>query len=295
MALLDDIATATGCHLSLVDAEALSTFKGGGKAWIFQPENVQKFIDVTRVLSDEKIVFEIIGRGSNTLISDGVCNTVLINTKALNGVKTEGRLVYCECGANLSKVISECRKSALGGLEFLSGVPCSVGGAIKMNAGAFGSQIGDYIYKLQILNVDCVNGGKITMTETSKDELRLSYRNGVDSIVVGAVLLLNEKDEERSLKEAKRYLSFRHKKQPCLPSLGSVFKNGREASGKLIEECGLKGIGRGGARISGTHANFIVNEGGASAADYLYLVELCKKRVYEAKGVRLEEEFVLIK
>ena len=259
------------------------------------PESKEKLIEIVRVLSDENMRFSMLGKGSNTLISDGICESVLISTKALNKVKIDGNFAVCECGAPINDVISEGRKNGLGRLEFLSGVPCSVGGAAKMNAGAFGAQIGDYIYKTHILNLDCANCDKIETQEIRNEDLHFSYRRGVGGVVLDVVLQLDAKPLEKSISEAKRYLSFRRKKQPSLPSLGSVFKNGEIASGKLIENCSLKGEKRGGARISEKHANFIVNEGGASAEDYLYLVELCKKRVYENTGVLLEEEFVPIK
>ncbi len=289
------IATQTDCKLYLADARQISTFRGGGKAWVFEPESTGKLIEIVHALSDENIGFSMLGKGSNTLISDGICSSVLISTRALDGVKTDGNFAVCRCGTPISKVISEGRKRGLGGLEFLSGVPCSIGGAVKMNAGAFGAQIGDYIHKMRVLNLDCVNKSKIVVQEINAEDLHFSYRRGVDGIVLDAELKLEEKSAEKSINDAKRYISFRRKKQPSLPSLGSVFKNGSEASGKLIENCALKGEKRGGARISEKHANFIVNEGGASAEDYLYLVELCKKRVYENAGVLLEEEFVLIK
>lgn len=295
MDLKNYIASETNCKLYLAEAKQISTFKGGGKAYVFIPESVEKLIEIVRVLSDENMRIFMLGKGSNTLISDGICESILISTKALNSVKTDGEFAFCECGAPMNDVISEGRKHGLGGLEFLSGVPCSIGGAVKMNAGAFGAQICDYIHKIRVLNLDCVNKSKIVVQEINAEDLRFSYRRGVDGIVLDAELKLDEKSAEKSINDAKRYISFRRKKQPNLPSLGSVFKNGSEASGKLIENCALKGEKRGGARISEKHANFIVNEGGASAEDYLYLVELCKKRVYENAGVLLEEEFVLIK
>ncbi len=289
------IAIQTDCKFYLADAKQISTFRGGGKAWIFEPESVEKLIEIVLVLSDENIDFFMLGKGSNTLISDGICDSVLISTRALDGVKIDGNFAVCECGAPINEVISEGRKRGVGGLEFLSGVPCSVGGAVKMNAGAFGAQISDYIYKMRVLNLDCAGKIKIEVQEINAEDLHFGYRRGASGIVLDAELKLDEKSAEKSISEAKRHISFRRKKQPSLPSLGSVFKNGKEASGKLIENCALKGEKRGGARISEKHANFIVNEGGASAEDYLYLVELCKKRVYEKAGVLLEEEFVLIK
>lgn len=294
MDIKEYVARETDCGFYLADAGQISTFKGGGKAWVFQPDSIEKLIEIARVLKEENVEFYILGKGSNTLISDGICSDVLISTKALNRVRIDGNFAVCECGASVRKVVEEGRKSCLGGLEFLSGVPCSVGGALKMNAGAFGAQIGDYIYKMRVLNLDCDNKCKIEVKEINADDLHFSYRRGASGIVLDAVLKLGKKSAAKSISEAREFLSKRREKQPALPSLGSTFKNGKIPSGKLIDDCGLKGVKKGGARVSEKHANFIVNEGGASASDYLYLVELCKKRVYEMTGVKMVEEFVEI-
>lgn len=295
MGKIEHISKEQNCESFIADAKQISTFKGGGKAWVFVPQSIEKLVELVRVLYGEKVSFYMLGKGSNTLINDGVCESVLISTKALGKVEICGDFAFCECGASVANVISEGRKNGLGGLELLSGVPCSIGGALKMNAGAFGAQIGDYIYKIRILNLDCANCGKIEVQEICGEDAHFSYRRGAGGIVLDAVLRLYKKDKEKSINEARRYLSFRRKKQPCLPSLGSVFKNGKIPSGKLIDECGLKGAKIGGARVSEMHANFIVNEGGASACDYLALASECKKIVYEKTGVLLEEEFVVIR
>lgn len=295
MDIKEYVARETGCGFYLADAREISTFKGGGKALIFQPESTEKLIEIVRVFKEENVAFHMLGKGSNTLVSDGICCDVMISTKALSKVRIEGDFAVCECGASVRKVVEEGRKRCLGELEFLSGVPCSVGGALKMNAGAFGAQIGDYVYKMRVLNLDYDKKGKIEVKEINADDLHFSYRRGAIGVVLEAVLRLGKKNVEKSISEAREFLSKRREKQPALPSLGSTFKNGKIPSGKLIDDCGLKGVKKGGARISEKHANFIVNEGGASASDYLYLVELCKKRVYETTGVKMEEEFVEVK
>lgn len=295
MGKIEHIAKEQNCESYIADAKQISTFKGGGKAWVFVPQSIEKLIELARVFCDEKVPFYMLGKCSNTLINDGVCESVLISTKALGKVEICGDFAFCESGASVANLISEGRKNGLGGLEFLSGVPCSIGGALKMNAGAFGAQIGDYVCKMRILSLDCVKNRTIEVQEICSENLHFSYRRGACGIVLDAMLRLDKKDTEKSINEARRYLSFRRKKQPCLPSLGSVFKNGKIPSGKLIDECGLKGRKIGGARVSEVHANFIVNEGGASAEDYLALASECKKNVYEKTGVLLEEEFVVIR
>lgn len=295
MSIIGHIAKELNCESFIADATRLSTFKGGGKAWVFQPENIEKLVEIVRVFYDEKVPFFMLGKGSNTLIADGICDSALISTAMLCDVEIKDDCVRCQCGASLANIIKEGRKHSLGGLEFLSGVPCSIGGAVRMNAGAFSTQTADYICKIRLLNADYENCNVITVDEICADDLRFGYRKGVDGILLDVVLKLRPKSAEESIKEAKRYISYRRKKQPSLPSLGSVFKNGKVPSGKLIDECGLKGRKIGGAKVSEIHANFIVNEGGASADDYLALVSECKRAVYEKTGETLSEEFVFVK
>lgn len=276
-------------------AREISTFKGGGSAYVFMPENVEKLIKITHILREENLPFSLLGNGSNTLISDGFCKSILISTRRLDGVRVQGTRVVCGAGASMARVAKEGRKHAIVGLEFLSGVPCSVGGAIKMNAGAFGAQTADYIDKIGILTADFDNNKSIVLKEIDASDCDFAYRKGVDDIVAYVILNLKRGDLQNAEEEAKRNLLLRREKQPSLPSLGSVFKNGEAPSGKLIEKCALKGVRKGGAKISEKHANFIVNIGGATASDYLYLVDECKQRVYKEFGIQLQEEFVLIK
>jgi len=292
------IKSQIGVYGAWKSAKEISTFKGGGQAFVFYPQSVEKAVELIGVLREENVTFSMLGSGSNTLVCDGNCRQVLVCLKGLCGVKIEGEKVVCEGGASVAKITFEGRKRGLGGLEFLSGVPCTLGGALKMNAGAFSSQIGDYATKIDILNLDCANCDKNRtqnrIREVSVNSKDLAYRKGVDGIVLKAELKLAKKSGEQSVNEAREYLRKRQEKQPSLPSLGSVFKNGKIPSGKLIDDCGLKGVKIGGAQVSQKHANFIVNVGGASAKDYLTLASLCKKEVFEKFGILLEEEFVTI-
>mgnify|MGYP002515294984 FL=1 len=298
MDIKEYIKSQIGVYGAWKSAKEISTFKGGGQAFVFYPQSVEKAVELIGVLREENVTFSMLGSGSNTLVCDGNCRQVLVCLKGLCGVKIEGEKVVCEGGASVAKITFEGRKRGLGGLEFLSGVPCTLGGALKMNAGAFSSQIGDYATKIDILNLDCANCDKNRtqnrIREVSVNSKDLAYRKGVDGIVLKAELKLAKKSGEQSVNEAREYLRKRQEKQPSLPSLGSVFKNGKIPSGKLIDDCGLKGVKIGGAQVSQKHANFIVNVGGASAKDYLTLASLCKKEVFEKFGILLEEEFVTI-
>ena len=329
------------------NAREISTYKGGGDAVVARPDSVEKLCECVALLKDEKVKFAMLAKGSNTLVSDGLCETALIDTKGLKDVEICGEYAYALCGASVRKVVEKGREKGLCGLEFLSGAPCSIGGAVKMNASAFLTQTSDYIDELYILNLDCANCGEIEMgNEKCKtqdllsvgnhksqdllpadiqktqdfsigvngeffeytgigeliekgvvsvvkgDKIDWGYRKGAGGIILGAKMKLIRAKAGESQRLARFYLEKRREKQPALPSLGSVFKNGNIASGKLIEECALKGMKIGGAMISEKHANFVVNVGGGSASDYVLLANECKRRVFERFGVELEEEYV---
>lgn len=329
------------------NAREISTYKGGGDAVVARPDSVEKLCECVALLKAEKVKFAMLAKGSNTLVSDGLCETALIDTKGLKDVEICGEYAYALCGSSIRKVVEKGREKGLCGLEFLSGAPCSVGGAVKMNASAFLTQTSDYVDELYILNLDCANCSEIEMgnkrcksqdllsfgNHKSQDllpayiqktqdfsigvngeffeytgigeliekgvvrlvkgsEIGWGYRKGAGGIILGTKMKLIRSKAGESQRLARFYLEKRREKQPALPSLGSVFKNGKIASGKLIEECALKGMKIGGAMISEKHANFVVNVGGGSASDYVLLANECKRRVFERFGVELEEEYV---
>ncbi len=290
-----DVSRLCKCKYSLKNAREISTFKGGGNAVVFEPENALKLCELVGVLQEENIAYRMLGYGSNMLISDGICKNVLISTRNICDIKIEGKTLFCGCGASMASAIKASHERGLCALEFLCGVPCSVGGAVRMNAGAFGAQTADYLTKIDILTPDYANCDKFHIQETDAHKYAIGYRKGVCDIVVGATFKLKKQPLKQTQETTKKYMTYRRERQPMQPSLGSVFMNGEISAGKLIEGCGLKGHKSGGACISEKHANFIVNVGGASASDYLYLVDLCKERVLDVFGVLLQEEFVLVK
>lgn len=321
MSLLRDLQI----DFNVKNARELSTYKGGGDAIVVRPESVEKLCETIEVFKREKIEFAMLAKGSNTLIPDGLCDRILIDTRSLDKVEIKKDRAYALSGASVRKVMMEGRSKGLCGLEFLSGVPCSVGGAIKMNASAFLTQTKDYIDEIYILNADIANLGKMNNRKTmskrqdfisetnddffeetgigslvekgvicvkKSDEIGWGYRCGEGGIILGAKMKLKCCILGESERAAKVYFEKRRAKQPSLPSLGSTFKNGKIPSGKLIEDCRLKGVKAGGAQISKMHANFIVNTGNGNASDYLKLANECKRRVFETFGITLEEEFV---
>lgn len=321
MSLLRDLQI----DFNVKNARELSTYKGGGDAIVVRPESVEKLCETVEVFKREKIEFAMLAKGSNTLIPDGLCDRIFIDTRSLDKVEIKKDRAYALSGASVRKVMTEGRSKGLCGLEFLSGVPCSVGGAIKMNASAFLTQTKDYIDEIYILNADIAKFGKMNnrrtmskrqdfISETNddffeetgigslvekgvicvkkSDEIGWGYRCGEGGIILGAKMKLKWCISGESERAAKVYFEKRRAKQPSLPSLGSTFKNGKIPSGKLIEDCRLKGVKAGGAQISEMHANFIVNTGSGNASDYLKLANECKRRVFETFGITLEEEFV---
>lgn len=300
-----DISKQLAIQGKYKSAKELSTLKAGGIAYTFMPTTIKEVVILIAYLTKHDIPFALLGGGSNTLISDGICKMALVDLKQLNGVKRTGGTLSALAGTPISTIINEGRKHQLGGLEFLSGIPARLGGAIRMNAGAFSSQTADYLHTIDILSLDnaicdkfsldsiCSNYQDFITTVTPQKQA-LSYRQGIDKIILSATLKLDKINKQNSIKKSHDYLNIRKQTQPPQPSLGCVFKNSRIPSGKLIEECGLKGYKKGGAMISDVHANFIVNLFDATANDYLTLKDIAKERVYNTFDILMQEEFKLI-
>lgn len=289
----DEIAGALGVRVcSDVGADRLTTFRGGGAAArVYSPRDVNAFAEFLRRNAERgRTDFHILGGGSNTVMQDGEILRPVILTTGMHDVRVEeatceGVYLYADCGARIAEVIAAGRSAGAGGLEFLAGVPATVGGAFRMNAGAFGAEIADYVVEIYSLSPDCDN-----IAVTKREEIPFAYRRGAEGILLGAKLFLPAMGAEESRARAAEFVSERRKRQPREPSCGSVFKRGARPAGAYIEEAGLKGVRLGGAEISRVHANFIVNTGGATAADFLGLVHLARRKVEELFGERLETE-----
>ncbi len=282
MNVFQQIAEEVGVPVRLLSAKDITTFKGGGSAYVAIPYDEEAFRRIYRAY--EAYGGLIIGGGSNMIIGDGVATVPLISTRGLSKICVKGKSIVAQCGASVRSISEFARRLSLGGFEFLSGVPATLGGAIRMNAGAFGEEMSKFVRSISTLDGNIEEGLKCIF----------SYRNGVHVPILSAELELREMCSENSVELSKKYLEIRASKQPKFPSCGSVFKNGELPSGKLIEMCGLKGKRVGGAEISKLHANFIVNTGGASATDFMSLVVECERAVKERFGIELEREFVYI-
>jgi len=276
----------------------LTTWKIGGKArYLTFPTDNRDMEILADFVAREGLDYFIMGRGSNILVSDDYYDGIVINTtkgfkeRTVTGFYGRDVQLYLGAGNLSSEIMGFCIREGIGGLEFIAGIPASLGGLLKMNAGAFGFEILNFI---SFINVYSLSKGFYTV---DKDKLRYGYRYLVlenDSIIVGAGFKLVREDEQVIKKKVADFISRRRASQPMdLPSCGSVFKNPEgDYAGRIIEELGLKGYQIGGARISEKHANFIVNTGDATAKDVLTLIELIKQKVFLKKGIVLKEEVI---
>lgn len=271
-----------------------TTFRAGGKTEALY--TLSKLSDLCRLLpylKDEAIPYMVLGKGSNLLVRDQGFKGVMIVLKgemaALGGDAHDPCRIEVGAGLGIGELLNHCIKGGLGGLEFLAGIPGTVGGALAMNAGAWGMEIVPLVQRMQLVTAQ----GKAVDMEGS--QLRSSYRAlsiPKGSVIVGSRFLCTQKTRARISEKVAGYLKERKARQPVeYPSGGSVFRNPPEShAGRLIEEAGLKGTKIGGAMISPKHANFIVNTGGATAEDILALMVMARKKVHERTGIQLEPE-----
>jgi UDP-N-acetylmuramate dehydrogenase len=270
---------------------------GGLVDAIYKAENVEELSRVIAYLGEEHIPYLPVGRGSNLLVKDeGLEGAVILLCGSLAGIeeKRENHVtLLAGAGLSISDLLNYCRSSGVGGVEFLAGIPGTVGGAVAMNAGAFGWEIGDTVQEVQMVT-PC---GKVMVRDQA--QLSFSYRElrmEEGSLIIRVRFRVNQEAGEVVSGRIAKYLKRRKESQPLdYPSAGSVFKNPPdEYAGKLIEEAGLKGRRIGGAMISDKHANFIVNAGGAKAGDILALMELAQDKVRKKLGIELLPEIRVV-
>ena len=285
-----------GKYLENESVSKHTTYRVGGKAKLFvYPKSREKLILLIKKLKSDNIKYKVLGNGSNTLFSDNEYDGVIIKLDAFNTIKYFRTTVKAEAGVSLIRLSNQTVKRGLAGLEFATGIPGTVGGAIFMNAGAYKSDMGYVTKSIQVLTP---NLEIITMTNK---ELNFHYRTSflqkhTDYICLEATFQLrkNDKDLLQEIVDDRR--KRRIESQPLdYPSAGSVFRNPEnQFAGKLIEDLGLKGHTIGGAKISEKHANFIINYNNASGKDIKELIELVKKEVKEKYNIDLkcEQEMV---
>lgn len=280
-----------------VKLSKISTVKIGGIARIVSyPDSTDKLILLLKFLQKCEIDYKILGRISNILPADEGYQGVIIKTDLLRGVNCKDCYIEADAGVSLA-VISKCAlRGGLSGFEELSGIPGSLGGSIRGNAGAFGREISDLISFITAYDPFSGNVVALDPTELCFAHRDSSFRKN-NWIILSARLRLVQSDVSSISTAMQKFKEIRRATQPIgEPSLGSVFKRPGEGlyAAKMIDECGLKGKSIGGAKISEKHAGFIVNSGGASARDYLSLVGYAQKYVYERFNITLEREIEIM-
>jgi UDP-N-acetylmuramate dehydrogenase len=277
-----------------------TTFHIGGPAALLAiPKGLEDMKLIAREVASSQIPMLVLGRGSNVLVSDkGFPGVVLVLGEGLSRIKKQGDCqVNVEAGCEMNRLVSWAIENRLGGLESLAGIPGAVGGSVRMNAGAQGGCIGDRVKEVSVLRIE---SGEIKDRDISSEQMGFGYRSTriEDNEIIHKVklYLTNIKDKERLEERRKEVLKWRKDNQPLnRPSAGSVFRNPAEISAaELIDRCGLKGKSVGGAMVSLKHANFIVNEGEATARDVCNLINLVKEEVMRREGIELQEEIKLI-
>lgn len=273
-----------------------TTFRIGGECDIFcEPKNAYELAGLIRLLNENNQSYIVLGNGSNVLVSDeGIRGVVIKIGEQMSEVSVCGEEITSGAGILLSRLSKKAMNESLSGMECISGIPGSVGGAVYMNAGAYGAEIADILQSLTYVSRE----GEIITLE--KADLNLGYRKSVfmenGGIVTSCVLKLKKGDKEKIAQDMAEVTKKRVEKQPLeLPSAVSTFKRPQGYfAGALIEECGLKGYSVGGAKVSEKHAGFVVNFDNATANDVLAVIEHVQKTVYEKFGVGLEPEVKFI-
>ena len=261
----------------------------GGKAKYFaEVDSLYGLNLLTTLAQKHRVKYKVIGNGTNILVSDNGYEGIIICLKKLSDVFFKRDEVRAMAGANLDKLIKFTLDHRLTGLEALSGIPATVGGAVVMNAGAFGNNISD-----RITTVETLCGGKIKIYD--KEDCKFSYRKsrflGKKETVVSASFKLDGCERDAVMNNIKKYRERRKNVQPTGKSCGSVFKNPTKYSaGALIDKAGLKGYALGGAKVSDRHGNFILTDSRATASDVYALIQYIKEEIFNIFGVRLLEE-----
>ncbi len=269
-----------------------SAIKIGGAARIFAiPDSEDKLCELVGYLYQNGFRYKIVGGSSNILFDDGIYDGIVVATSKLNRKSTAEDVLYAQCGARASELLRFAARRGLGGAEGLAHIPGAVGGLLFMNAGAYGYSISEIVRLVRVFDPQ-----NASVRDMEASELDFSYRRSVFQsrplVALSCELSLTRGESREIFARIRDLGEKRREAQPLdKPSLGSVFKRvGQTGAGYFVDKAGLKGMRIGGAEISEKHAGFIINVGGATASDVRSLVREIKCRVYDAFGVRLEEE-----
>lgn len=264
---------------------------GGPVDYFIEPETEEELIRAVLRLDEEKIPWMIMGKGTNMVVSDkGIRGAVIRMGAFFEDIKVEGNRVIAEGGASMRRVAEAAQRESLAGLEFAHGIPGGIGGAMTMNAGAYGGEMKDVVESVRVLRRDG------TIEVLSNEELHFEYRNSrvytENLIVLSATFSLEPGDGERIQEQMDDLWNRRTTKQPLeYPSAGSTFKRpvGYYA-GQLIDQAGLRGLRHGDAQVSEKHCGFVINRGNATCREVVELIRTVQEAVYQKHGVELETE-----
>ena len=264
---------------------------GGDAAYLLAPQNVSDLSSIIKEANAQNLQILPVGGGSNILFGN-VGNRVIILDAYLSEIfQVDNDTVIVSSNMKISSFIDKAMQYGLGGMEFISGIPAHIGGAIHMNAGAFEKCISDYLYWVEYVDM---KGNVITI---DRKDLEFGYRTtSIIGFIVRAAFKLDKKTKKQILADKEDIISKRFERHPYdYPSLGSTFKNPKgKFVGQLIEECGLKGLQIGEAQISEKHANFIINLGNATFNDVYEIIKIVRETVEKQKGIELKLEIKVI-
>ena len=286
----DELKSITGEVLRNEPMSLHTTFKIGGAAdFLVQPSTCDEIRGLVKLLREENIPFAVIGNGSNLLVSDNGFRGVVIKLlKNFSEIRADGETVYAQAGATLSALAAFAAERGLDGLQFASGIPGSVGGAVLMNAGAYGGQMSDVIVKTKYID----KNSEIRTAEEHGFAYRSSVFQKNGGIILETELLLRRGSKDEIYEKMRAFAEARREKQPLnYPSAGSAFKRPEGYfAAKLIDNAGLRGFSVGGAQVSEKHTGFVINRGTATEKDVSELLQKVSDTVFEKFGVRLERE-----
>lgn len=298
MQITDFINKLNSCKIEYIENEPMSrhtTFKIGGECDVFvKVKNITELKNVILFAAECSVPYFVLGKGSNLLVSDLGIDGAVISLDGMNSVTVNGDTLICEAGSSLRSVCLAAQKAALSGLEFAYGIPGTVGGALYMNAGAYGGEMSQVTVSATVLNQ---NG---ELAEILLPDMQLGYRTSVfksnNAVIVSVTLKLNSGNAEEIKAKMNDFYSRRRDKQPLeYASAGSTFKRPEGYfAGALIEKNNLKGFGVGDAQVSEKHAGFVINRGNATACDVLSVIKYVQKTVKASDGVELEPEVIFI-
>lgn len=294
--MIDPFKTLAGIRVYFEEPMARhTTFHVGGNARYFiKVFSLRALKSVLDIAKRRRMSHYVIGAGSNILVSDKGYRGVIIKLYGIfRTIKKNDGIFSCGSGLWIDSLLKKARVYSYGGAEFLAGIPGTIGGAIRGNAGAFGMSMADIVNGITMLTEQGI------IRELDNREIGFAYRNTNitnGNIILSAQIKLKRCRRKDITARIRRNLEYRNKIQPKGFSAGSYFKNIKPyVAGKLIDGCGLKGLRVGDAEVSSKHANFIINRGKARASDVLELAELIKEKVKEKKGIMLQEEVKLLK